>query len=147
MEFWIIHAQEPIADPRSVESRRLWRSNMIAETLADRGHEVVRWRSAFNHYRKTFLNPGSGSATVDGYEMQFIATSSYRRHVGARRVISHRALGRNFDHLARARPTAPDLIHVGNVPIELFRAAVAFGRERGVPVIVDVRDLWPDIYL
>ena len=35
---------------------------------------------------------------------------------------------------------------MGNVPIALAHGAVRYGRAVGCPVVVDIRDLWPDIY-
>src|SRR6185369_11175999 len=67
--------------------------------------------------------------------------------IGARRVIHHRRIAEEFSKLARAAPDLPDLIHVGNVPLELCEAAVRFGKEMDIPVVLDIRDLWPDIYL
>ncbi len=53
----------------------------------------------------------------------------------------------NFTKLANSYDTLPDVIHVCNVPIELCHAAVTYGRAKGIPVVIDVRDLWPDVYL
>lgn len=147
MKFWIIHAQENPALPRSQPSRREWRSNTLCECLGDRGHEVVRWRSSFSHQAKEQLTKGSSRQMAENYALQFIASPDYRRHVGPARIRNHRALGREFTRLAKADPATPDLIHVCNVPIELCAAAVAYGQARGIPVVIDVRDLWPDVYL
>ena len=147
MQFWIIHAQENPAEPRDQPGRRAWRSNMLAETLADRGHEAVRWRSSFSHQAKRQLVEGSPRVAIDNYHHQFIHGPSYRRHIGLGRVRHHIALGRNFTRIARRYDTAPDLIHVGNVPIELMHAAVRFSVSHAIPIIVDIRDLWPDAYL
>lgn len=146
MSFWIIQAQENPAEPRSVIGRREWRSNSLAETLADRGHDVVRWRSAFSHQSKQFLANGDFVQLHDNYTQRFIACPPYRKHVGLSRIRNHKALGKNFLQVARSC-RAPVLIHVGNVPIELAHAAVRYGTEVGCPVIIDIRDLWPDIYV
>lgn len=146
MEFWIIQAQENPPAPRTEPVRREWRSNTLAETLADRGHAAVRWRSSFSHQAKVQLATGSVRVATENYHHQYIDAPGYRSHVGLARVLSHRALSRNFLDVARAYPTSPDLIHVSNVPIDLCHAAVCFGQEMDVPVIVDIRDLWPDIY-
>lgn len=145
MEYWIIQAQENPAAPRDEPGRREWRSNTLAETLADRTHDVVRWRSAFSHQAKEFLAAGNTSQRHDNYTQRFIACPSYQRHVGPARIRNHLALGRNFLSMAR-RESAPNLIHVGNVPIALAYAAVRYGKAVGCPVVVDIRDLWPDIY-
>ncbi len=147
MQFWIIHAQENPAEPRDVAKRREWRSNTLSETLADRGHEVIRWRSAFSHQAKTYLAQGSLKAPHDNYFHQFIDGPEYHRHVGLRRIQHHVALGRNFSAIAARYPSRPDLIHVGNVPIALASAAVTYAEANRIPVIVDIRDLWPDVYV
>lgn len=42
---------------------------------------------------------------------------------------------------------APDVIVASMPPLELARAGVCYGKANNVPVIVDIRDLWPDIFL
>jgi glycosyltransferase involved in cell wall biosynthesis len=48
--------------------------------------------------------------------------------------------------MAAASPR-PDVILVSYPTIELTRAAVDLGKEFDVPVVVDIRDLWPDIFV
>lgn len=146
MRFWIVQAQENPAVARSVRGRRMWRSNTLAEILADGGNDVVRWRSAFSHQAKIFLSQGNYAETHDNYVQRFIACTPYRRHVGFARIRSHFSLAHNFTRSAIGEPQ-PDLIHVGNVPIELAHAAVRFGQATKRPVLVDIRDLWPDVYV
>jgi glycosyltransferase involved in cell wall biosynthesis len=147
VKFWVIHAQEPLPQPLHVATRRLWRSNTIAEMLAARGHGVVRWRSGYSHYEKRYLVAGSPRVSFENLHFQYLAGPPYRRNIGIRRVIHHRALARNFAQLARSMDHVPDLIHVGNVPLELCREAVRFAEEMRIPAIVDIRDLWPDLFL
>ncbi len=147
MNFWIIHAQEPLPQPRAVATRRLWRSNTIAELLAARGHHVVRWRSGYSHYEKRYLVDGAPAIQFEDYQFQFLAGPPYRRHIGYGRVRHHEAIAAQFTELAARATLRPDAIHVSNVPIELCRAAVDFGATRRIPVVIDVRDLWPDLFL
>ena len=146
-EFWIVHAQENPADPVGTPGRREWRSNMLAESLAGRGHKALRWRSSFSHQAKRQLVEGSPRQCAGSYDHQFLYGPPYRRHVGLARVRHHRSLGRSFTQVSGDYGAKPDLIHVGNVPIELMYAAVRFGVTHAVPVVVDIRDLWPDAYL
>jgi glycosyltransferase involved in cell wall biosynthesis len=147
MNFWVIHAQEPLPQPRSMATRRLWRSNTIAEMLADRGHEVVRWRSGYSHYEKRYLVRGSPREERDGYSFQFLEGPAYGRNIGFSRIRHHQAVAKDFAALAGRMEHRPDAIHVSNVPLELCREAVRFSREKGIPVVVDIRDLWPDLFL
>lgn len=147
MKFWIIHAQEPLPQPSHMAARRLWRTNTIAEMLAHRGHQVLRWRSGFSHYEKRYLIQGSPREPFEGYEFQFLEGPQYRRNIGYRRIQHHRALARDFARLAWTTDPAPDLIHIGNVPLELCREAVRFSVAKRIPIVVDIRDLWPDLFL
>ena len=61
------------------------------------------------------------------------------------RILDHIAITRRFRRLARTQP-APDVI-VASMPTPgLCRAAVDYGRENNVPVVLDMRDMWPDIF-
>lgn len=146
MNFWIIQSQENPAEPRSTKGRRLWRSNTLSEVLADRGHSVERWRSSFSHQSKTTLYNHNFYKPHDNYIQRYIYGRPYRRHIGIERYINHLQLASNFQIIARELPT-PSLIHVANAPIELMCSVVEFSCSRKCPVIIDVRDLWPDIYI
>lgn len=146
MIFWIIQSQENTAQPRTSTDRRLWRSNSLAEELSDRGHDVTRWRSAFNHQKKEFEAFGNSKLKIDTYKQQYLACFPYKRHISLARIRSNLALASNFEKISILKEK-PSLIHVGNVPISLAHSAVRFGHNNGIPVIVDIRDLWPDIFI
>jgi len=55
-------------------------------------------------------------------------------------------LARKFRRLAESE-LLPDIILCSMPTIELSAAAVAYGTRRGIPVVLDIRDLWPDIFL
>ena len=147
MNFWIIQAQENPAESKQISNRREWRSNTLSEVLADRGHYVVRWRSSFSHQKKEQLVNGSVFEEKENYFHQFIESSPYKSHVGLARIRNHAELGKNFTKLSQSYSKKPDAIHVGNVPIELCRAVIEYGKKQQIPVIVDIRDLWPDTYV
>lgn len=148
MIFWIIQAQENPAELSFDKSnQRQWRSNSISEALHLTGHEVIRWRSSFSHQKKQQLCLGSVLVSTDQYKIQYIQAAAYKRHIGFARIRSHRELASNFCKVAHKYENLPDLIHVGNVPVELCAAAVSFGRIHNIPVVVDIRDLWPDTYV
>jgi glycosyltransferase involved in cell wall biosynthesis len=120
---------------------------MLADALADRGHSVCWWTSAFDHALKrsrphdAHLNPASPAL-----DLRLLAGTAYYRNVSVRRLLNHAQLGISLWYrLNRERP--PDLIVCTLPTIEMALAAVMYGRRRRVPVIVDVRDLWPDVFL
>ncbi|RME25219.1 MAG: glycosyltransferase, partial [Candidatus Zixiibacteriota bacterium] len=73
----------------------------------------------------------------------------YHRNISVRRLLDHLVGGwraaRAFQHIPEAEQ--PDVIVVSLPTLELAAAAVRYGKTRGIPVMVDVRDLWPDYFL
>ena len=146
MKIWVVNAQENPPEPRDKVGRRQWRSNSLAENLADRGHSVIRWRSSFSHQKKQQLAEQSEIVKLDNFQQQFINSPSYVHHVGWKRHVNHVKLAAEFLRLAELAET-PDVINVCNVPLELCHACIVYGVRHNVPVIIDIRDLWPDSYV
>lgn len=123
---------------------RPWRSGFIANLMASRGHEVTWWTSTVDHFTRAHFVTDSREVVVrDGLKLQFLHGCLYRRNVSLARLVNHRQIAAKFTRLARQRPN-PDVILCSYPTIELSAAAAAFGRRVGIPVLLDVRDLWPD---
>src|SRR5205823_6582162 len=71
---------------------------------------------------------------------------AYTKNVSLARIRHHRRLASEFLRLALTLPP-PDAIVASMTPLELARAAGRYGRRCNVPVVVDVRDFWPTIFL
>ncbi|WP_158633563.1 glycosyltransferase family 4 protein [Tautonia sociabilis] len=145
MKIWLIKLGEPL--PIDATDPRLFRTGMLARELVHRGHEVVWWSSTVNHAEKRHRADQDADLLLgDRYRLRLIHAPLYRRNVSLARIASHRVTATRFAELAR-REAPPDLI-VSSLPTaEVSAAAVRFGREFGVPVVLDVRDLWPDLIL
>lgn len=120
------------------------RTGLLARALLDRGHEVVWWKSTFEHVSKTHYRTTDGFEEAEpGLTIGWIHSRGYRGHVSLARLVDHRELGVGFARSAPGRPV-PDIV-VSSLPIpELALAGVEFGGQHGVPVVVDIRDWWPD---
>jgi glycosyltransferase involved in cell wall biosynthesis len=125
----------------------LLRSGILAQLLAARGHEVVWWTSSFDHYRKRFRAHSNASLHPQPrLRIQLLHGPGYSGNVQLRRMLNHWIVGFQFGRLAPAEPR-PDVI-LCSLPLpELCERATAYGRQRGVPVILDVRDMWPDVLI
>jgi glycosyltransferase involved in cell wall biosynthesis len=145
MRIWLITVGEPLTlDGHSV---RLLRTGILANVLLEQGHEVVWWTSTFAHHKKrhrfhrdTFLETGPRFRTI------LLHSLAYRRNISLARILNHRGVARKFSRYAVSE-TPPDLILSSWPTMELSTAAIRYGRRVGVPVLIDVRDLWPDIFL
>jgi len=145
MRVWLIQVGEPLPTDRFDE--RPLRTGILAKFLLERGHEVVWWGSTFDHSRKKYRCSGNAMLKVsERFSIRLLHSVGYVHNVSFRRLLYNWDVGRRFSRLAGSEPR-PDVI-VSSLPtIELSAAAVAFGRQRGIPVVIDIRDLWPDIFL
>lgn len=145
MRIWLVTVGEPL--PIHDRADRLYRAGIVAEILAGRGHEVLWWTSTVDHNRKEFFVPGEPRVQSRvGASIQFLSGRLYQRNVSLARVLNHIEVGRRFRDLASREPQ-PDIILCSFPTIELSRECVSYGMSRNVPVVLDVRDLWPDIFL
>jgi glycosyltransferase involved in cell wall biosynthesis len=148
MRIWVIKTGEPIPHLPAENGDRLFRAGLMAQVLHQRGHDVTWWSSQFHHQLKTMRNV-TPSVPVrpnpDGPQMIFLPSKGYKRHISPARFMDHAAVRRAFQRLAPNQPR-PDVILCAWPTIDLAFAAVQFGRANGIPVILDIRDLWPDIF-
>jgi glycosyltransferase involved in cell wall biosynthesis len=143
MRVWLLHIGEDLPVDGAV---RQFRYGYLAEALAERGHHVVRWSPTFRHNTKRhrFFDERRVEITPR-YTIQFVHSPGYRRTTSIARLRTYQILSRRFRRLARFA-TPPDVIVAAIPSLEWAVASVDYGRARGVPVIVDVRDLWPDVF-
>ncbi|MEE2680921.1 MAG: glycosyltransferase family 4 protein [Planctomycetota bacterium] len=145
MNVWVITPFEPIPTEEDV---RLMRAGMLCDRLHRRGHQVTWWTPDFEHYTKVHRTGLDTAIEVrNGYQVQLLKSFGYRSHVGPRRLLHNHLLGKRFARLARTRETTPDVIVCAWPAPDLCQAASRYGREHGIPVIIDIRDLWPDLWL
>ena len=120
---------------------------MLAEQLVARGHQVVWWTSAFDHFNRRLRTPVNVPIPLGSHlTLWQLEGATYRRNVSLARMRNHWQVARAFRKLA-AMQTAPDVI-VSSLPtVELCAEAVDYARIRNIPVALDIRDLWPDVVL
>lgn len=126
---------------------RLWRTGQLAQILALRGHEILWWTSTVDHFKKKVSVEGEPRVEVtDRISIQFLQGRLYTGNVSVRRFLNHRDIAKRFSELAESE-NRPDVVLCSFPTIELSREAVRYGKTNNVPVALDIRDLWPDIFL
>lgn len=143
MRIWLLKDGEQL--PLHADAKQM-RIGMLAEHLQARGHEVHWFASTFDHYQKTLRTSEDTQMTLaNGVALYLLHAGSYLRNLTVARVRHHALLACRWRHMAEQQPK-PDVIVVAYPIIEWAREAVRFGKAHGIPVIVDVRDLWPDTF-
>lgn len=145
MNIWLITVGEPL--PTDGTNNRLLRTGILANLLVSKGHKVVWWTSTFDHKnKKERFNKDTTVDINDRYRIKLLHSVSYSNNISIRRVINHWWIAQKFNRLAESEPK-PDIILCSLPTLELSLNAAEYGKKRGVPVVLDVRDLWPDIFL
>jgi len=144
VRFWLIEIGEPLP----IDSgSRLLRTGMLAHELTKKGHQVDWWCSTFDHFRK--FHRFEKSTQIDStptLRLKLIHGPGYKKNKSLRRIFHQRALAKEFKKLTRTE-TPPDLILCSMPTIELSNAAGSFAKAHNIPVVLDLRDMWPDVYL
>lgn len=144
MLVWLIKEGEYL--PVQAGSRKM-RSWLLAEALVERGHEVIWWHSTFSHQTKTLLAERDHEVQVgDRFRLKLTHAGRYAKNFSLRRYYHGKRLARRFAARIEREP-APDLIVCAYPPIDIAFEAVRYGRRRGIPVVIDVQDVWPDAIL
>ncbi|MCD4656366.1 MAG: hypothetical protein K8S87_02365, partial [Planctomycetes bacterium] len=144
MKVWLIQTGEilPIED-----NVRKMRTAMLAEKLVERGHKVLWWTSAFEHARKKWRFNEDNKVKLDnGINIFALKGISYVKHISLRRFVSHRKIAHKFKKKVLGEER-PDIIIASTPPYDLAYQAVKFGKDNNIPVIVDIRDEWPELFL
>ena len=120
----------------------------LANMLCEQGYDVDLYTSTFNHWEK---------AQRDHKKIEMIQASvpyniilsyepGYKKNIDLRRIISHKKLAKNIVKSLEVNQKKRnyDLLYV-IIPDNKLAADVSeFAKSNGIPVIIDVEDLWPE---
>jgi glycosyltransferase involved in cell wall biosynthesis len=144
LQVWLIKAGEALPNEKTQD--RLRRMGLIAAELINRGHSVTWFNSTFHHARKLQRYKKDTLLHISvNFKIRLIRANSYKRNVSVQRIIHHFVTAQKFRILAR-KLDKPDVILCSMPTIDLAEIAVKYGIENNIPTVVDIRDLWPDIY-
>jgi len=144
MKIWLIQTGEDI--PLGNDIRKL-RTAVLAEELVRRGHHVTWWASSFSHLQKKWTNREKDRLQLDsGVNIELLHGRGYQSNVSLARVIDHRVVAKQFK---RRSPELeqPDVVVCSLPPYDLAYQAAQYTRQYNIPLIVDARDYWPDVFV
>lgn len=144
MKVWLIQLGEIL--PITPGTRKM-RTALLADELTKRGHNVLWWASAFEHLTKKWVCH-SDTEYVLGDNLRIFALKGigYKRNVSLRRYIDQKILSRKFSKVISLQ-SQPDIIIASLPTNDLAYVASVFAQKNNIPIIVDVRDPWPEIFL
>lgn len=147
MNVWLLQSGEQLPSDTLGGTTRLMRTGVVARMLDAQGHTVTWWASTFNHTTKRQRATGYAETRVfNRSRVCLLPGRNYRRNVSVARLVNHWQVAQGFARRAESEPR-PDVILAAYPSIDLAEKAVCFARRHRIPVAVDVRDLWPDIFV
>jgi glycosyltransferase involved in cell wall biosynthesis len=128
------------------QTTRLYRTGLFAQHCAELGHEVVWWTSAFDHFRKRFHVDTSQDVQLDSdYKLRLLKGCGYEKNISFERFRDHALIAKEYTRLCNSE-APPDIILCSVPIIELANEALAYANQKSIPVVLDARDMWPDIF-
>ncbi|MBL8023936.1 MAG: glycosyltransferase family 4 protein [Elusimicrobia bacterium] len=144
LSVWVVQVGENM---RFAENPVLQRTGYLVEKLVERGHRVLWWGSAFDHFKKEWLfNSDQKVSLRSGVEFIALGGRGYKKNISLARFRDHRVLSSKFRSLAPDFDR-PDVMVVSTPPYDLAYEAALYANERRIPFLVDVRDPWPDLFV
>ncbi|HDR8072375.1 TPA: glycosyltransferase family 4 protein [Bacillus cereus] len=142
---WLLKLGEVL--PIDGEDIRLQRTGMLAKELHKKGFDVTWWTSTVNHVTKTQRFMEDTEVEVcEGYRIKLIHSNLYKKNVSLSRIKHYKEVSRKFLKMANSMEK-PDLIVTCLPIINLSKKAIIYKQNNHVPVVLDIRDLWPDVFL
>lgn len=143
---WILQTGEPL--PSDKNFLRPMRAINLTNKLIKKGHKVVLWSSRFNHQFKEHRKICDHELKInDNLEIRLISSCGYKKNISLRRLIDHALLGFNLVQMLKKEKQLPDVAFLGFPPIEVNLVMSNWLRRKKIPFIVDVKDLWPDVFI
>lgn len=144
LNIWLLQTGEPLPLNNSV---RKMRTCHLADKLTARGHSVLWWASAFDHMHKKMLFPQDTDIQLGpAFSIRALRGLGYQRTVSPMRFLDHWILAKKYRRQAIRMPK-PDVLVVSMPDYQLAYESVRIARMTNVPVIVDIRDPWPESFL
>lgn len=143
MHIWMITATEPIPS----DEVRPMRLMGLANVLIERGHEVTIWATSFFHHTKAHRFPQDVRNDLgSGYREVVLKSWGYKKNISLQRLAAHWHFGARLRRRLD-REVPPDAILTSIPTLDTAAVAVNYGLQAKVPVILDIIDPWPDVFL
>ena len=143
---WILQTGEPLVIDKGFS--RAMRATNLSNKLVDKGHKVILWSSTFNHQSKEHRVSDYQEFKVnENLEIRLIPSCGYKKNISLNRLIDHAQLAYNLRKLLKREKHQPDIAFLGFPPIEVNFVMSSWLSKRNVPFVVDVKDLWPDVFI
>jgi len=128
------------------EGWRDYRSTLIANALAQAGHNTVWWVSNFEHRSKRFRTPDWTDVQVNPrFLIRMVPSTAYASHISLARIRYEKTFARRvFERALTCAP--PDVIVLAEPALFVAPSILRLVERWHAKLIVDIIDLWPELF-
>ena len=146
MRVWLVKLEEDLPIDDAPYHHRM---TMLADSLHQKGHEVVRWASAHNHSISVIRSPKSIVVSIkERYKIHLMrCILFYKKGTSYKRIIHIylSSLILFFKFLKVSKTERPDIIVCSMpAPITCMICAI-YSKLFNIRLVIDARDMWPHI--
>jgi len=143
MNIWLIS----IFEQTPVDNVFSTRFISIAEEALKKGHKIHFFASTFKHNTKNQRFQETKTTEINiNYKLTFVKSNKYKKNIGLMRLISHYKFGEDLIEILD-KDEKPNLILIAFPPIHLSYKVINWAKNNNIPVIIDIIDPWPDIFI
>jgi glycosyltransferase involved in cell wall biosynthesis len=143
MRIWFVDQGEPLPFQ---DGLRLQRYGELTRVVARRGHKVTWWANDFSHMPRGYIGEPNSRVVCDGVEIVLVHGSGYTKNISFARLKHVAVHAKNLARLI-VDETPPEIIVCGMPTLESAELIARYGKQHNVPVIIDIRDEWPEDYV
>lgn len=121
------------------------RYSTLASMLVEAGAEVEVVTSTFYHFSKTHRSPVPNTMSGERFAVTLLPEPGYTKNISLRRIYSHHKLAHETAGYLRGS-RKPDVVVAAVPSLDLAQQASRHARRLGVPLVIDVQDLWPEAF-
>lgn len=124
----------------------------FANELSERGYNVIVIASLFSHFTHSYISDGDMliSKVKDNVTFVYLKTTSYEMNDGKDRLKNmlsfHKVVVEKMDEIAK-KYGKPDVVNGCSVHPFAWTAAYSVSRKFKAKFCVEVRDLWPEVWV
>lgn len=145
-KIWVVKTAEPLPCD---EGARLLRMGLVSQELVkNNNNEIIWWSSTFDHYRKNVRSNHDEYIEIkDNYHLKLIHLDiSYNSNLSPKRLLQQYYEGRKFLELSE-KEEQPDIIICPMPTLEMAHFASIYAKKNDIPLVIDIRDLFPDMFI
>ena len=119
------------------------RFNFLFDLFEEKKIDVELVTSDFSHIEKK--KRGKLENHHKHRKITFIQEPNYSKNVSLKRLYSHYTIGKNLKKYLTTRKK-PDIIYCAVPSLAMAKAAAEYANKNNIKFIIDVQDLWPEVF-